>query len=439
MVGPTNSRQKTSMEMRLFWFTTFCLQVTVVLGVTQLQNREKLRSANFRTEVTNETYVYREHMPLLSSRTDLLKETPISLDHIHQVIIVVQQNRMDDLTRILHEISDPMSARYGQHMSGEQIHALTSNPEARDSIVSYLRLNGASVISETLSGDFITANAPISAWDRILNTNFTAFHQLQPGGDVQRIVRAKQYSIPGELDMYIESILNVVEMPYRKAPRLSTSKPKTEKRFAEQATHPFGYLRPQNIREYYNLTNVYGSRLSTQAAVGFDSNFFSPKSLAYFQQNISIQALQPALNVGGHESDNPADDSAEGNLNIQYLMSISRNSPTTFWYDPGDFNTWLTAVLDTPNPPLVLSISYTLPEVYAPAGYHQAVTTLAKKLGLMGVTLVVASGDDGAVGEDARGSPSKCTYNPDFPASNPYFTAIGGTAVRVVLHSSRNS
>ena len=419
------------MEMRLSMFTCFCLQVTMVLGVTQLQNREKLRSANIRTEVTSGPYVYREHMPLLSSRTDLVKESPIPLDHIHQVIIVVQQNRMDDLTRILHDISDPMSARYGQHMSGEQIHALTSNPEARDSIVSYLRLNGASVISETLSGDFITVNAPISAWDRILDTTFTEFHQLQPEGDVQTIVRAKHYSIPRELDMYIDSVLNVVEMPYRDAPRLATSEPTTERRFAEQATDPFGYLRPQNIREYYNLTNVYGSDLSTQAAVGFGRNFFSPNSLAYFQENISFQDLQPALNVGGYESENPRNDSSEGNLDIQYLMGISRDSPTTFWHNPGGFYTWLTAVLNNPNPPLVLSISYGTPERFTALGTHRAVTNLAKKLGLMGVTLVVASGDDGSARPDVTGS-SKCNYNPYFPAGNPYFTAIGGTAVRDV-------
>ena len=387
------------------------------------------RSLKHREKVT---HFLKESIPLLSSRTDLIRESPISHDHVHQVVIVVKQNRMDDLTRILHDISDPMSPRYGQHMSGEQIHAMTSNLEARDSIIAYLHLNGASVVSETLSGDFITVNAPISAWERVLDTEFTTFHQLQPEGDVEKIVRAKKYSIPRELDMYIDSVLNVVEMPYRDAQRPKASEPTRTHHFAEQATDPFGFLRPQEIREYYNLTNIYGSSLSTQAAAAFNSNYFSPKSLAYFQKNISFQALQPALNVDGYESDNPADDSAEGNLDIQYIMGISRNSPTTFWHNPGGFFTLLTALLNTPNPPLVISFSYGTPELYTTIGTHRAVTNLAKKLGLMGVTLVVASGDDGAVGPDARGSPSKCSYQPYFPASNPYFTAIGGTSVRDV-------
>jgi tripeptidyl-peptidase I len=373
------------------------------------------------------THFFKESIPLLSSRTDLIKESHIPHNHVHQVIIVVQQNNMDKLTRILHDVSDPMSPRYGQHMSGEQIHAMTSNLEARDAIVAYLHLNGASVVSETLSGDSMTVNAPISAWERVLDTKFTMFHQLQAEGTVEMIVRAKTYSIPRELDMYIDSVLNVIDMPYRESHR---QKVPTKNRFAEQDLDPLKLLRPQEIRQYYNMSDVFGSAQSTQAAVGFGPNYFSPKSLAYFQQNISYQDLQPAFNVGGYESENPADDSHEGNLDIQYIMGISRNSPTTFWHNPGGFFTWLTEVLSTPNPPLVLSISYGISELYTSLGTHRYVTNLAKKLGLMGVTLVVASGDDGAVGSDARGNPSKCSYQPYFPAGNPYFTAIGGTAVR---------
>jgi subtilase family serine protease len=197
------------------------------------------------------THFFKERIPLLSSRTDLIKESPIPHNHVHQVIIVVQQNNMDELTRILHDVSDPMSSRYGQHMSGEQIHAMTSNLEARDAIVAYLHLNGASVVSETLSGDSMTVNAPISAWERVLDTKFTTFHQLQAEGTAETIVRAKTYSIPRELDMYVDSVLNVIEMPYRQSHR---QKAPTENRFKEQATESYGYLRPQEIRQYYNMS-----------------------------------------------------------------------------------------------------------------------------------------------------------------------------------------
>eukprot|EP00656_Telonema_subtile_P049634 TRINITY_DN6209_c0_g1_i2.p1 TRINITY_DN6209_c0_g1~~TRINITY_DN6209_c0_g1_i2.p1 ORF type:complete len:240 (+),score=56.29 TRINITY_DN6209_c0_g1_i2:1107-1826(+) len=49
------------------------------------------------------------------------------------------------------------------------------------------------------------------------------------------------------------------------------------------------------------------------------------------------------------------------------------------------------------------------------------------KLGLMGVTVLVASGDDGVANFQARSSQAACGYNPSYPASSPYVTAVGAT------------
>lgn len=49
------------------------------------------------------------------------------------------------------------------------------------------------------------------------------------------------------------------------------------------------------------------------------------------------------------------------------------------------------------------------------------------KLGIMGVSIFVSSGDDGAPGSVARDHPNKCGYSPSFPATSPYVTAVGAT------------
>ena len=392
------------------------------------------------------THIFKESVPLLSSRGDLISRSSIPPDHIHELVFVVQQQNMEILTDVLHDVSDPASPNYGQHMSMEQVSAMTLNPVARDAIVSYLHSIGASVTSEILSGDLITANAPISVWERVLNTEFYTFHQRQPQGEMQQRVGAEMYSIPCELDPHLESVLNVIDMPYhislptrsRSRSYALTRKQRNSRDFKTQVSDPPGYLRPQEIRAYYNLSDVYGSAQSTQAAVAFSKNYFSPQSLANFQKYISFQTLQPALTHGGYVSDSPSVDSGEGNLDIQYLIGISPGSPTTFWHNDGGFNTWLNEVLNSPNPPLVLSMSYGSQESFTSAGTHEAVTTAAKKLGVIGVTLVVASGDDGAVGTDARSQPPVCDYQPYFPAGNPYFTAVGGTSVRLVSQNMVN-
>merc|ERR1711865_743710 len=49
------------------------------------------------------------------------------------------------------------------------------------------------------------------------------------------------------------------------------------------------------------------------------------------------------------------------------------------------------------------------------------------KLGVQGVSIFVSSGDDGAPGSGARGNAGGCGYEPSFPATSPYITAVGAT------------
>ena len=44
-----------------------------------------------------------------------------------------------------------------------------------------------------------------------------------------------------------------------------------------------------------------------------------------------------------------------------------------------------------------------------------------------GVTIFVATGDDGVAGPNARHNPLACGYVANFPADSPYVTAVGAT------------
>ena len=106
---------------------------------------------------------------------------------------------------------------------------------------------------------------------------------------------------------------------------------------------------------------------------------------------------------------------------------MSQLTPTTGWYVddkkyPNPFNAWIVAMANTKNPPLVMSISY---GCYESDMVNSALTqwnTEAMKLGTMGVTIVVSSGDDGV-----SGFRQFCGYAPQFPASSPYVVTVGGT------------
>ena len=59
----------------------------------------------------------------------------------------------------------------------------------------------------------------------------------------------------------------------------------------------------------------------------------------------------------------------------------------------------------------------------------------AMKAGLMGVTLIFGSGDNGAVGAFSveRRGPPYCRYAPTFPAVSPYVLSVGATMARKTL------
>jgi tripeptidyl-peptidase I len=325
------------------------------------------------SDVQSGTHVFQESMPYLASRSDIVKQTSLLPTHVHEVVFAVQQKNIDVLERMLNDVSDPDSANYGQHLSGEQVAALTMNPEARDAIVNYLHANGASVTAESLNSDFITASAPISQWNMVFNTKFNLFHQKQVDGEIEQLVRAGSYSIPKELEQHVMTVMNTIEMPVvrmRQANIYDAPKEVISGMGRNLGTtYSLGWILPKVLRGYYNVTNNKGSNASTQAAYGSNSDFFNPADLAMFQKFDNVNIHQPVMNVNGHSTSNKADlgidgDWGEGNLDIQYIVAMSRGSPTTYWYWSRTLASWLVSLSTIVNVPLVLSVSYGADEFY---------------------------------------------------------------------------
>ena len=387
------------------------------------------------------THIFKESIPRLSSRTDLLRRERARHDYVHQVVFLIRQRNMDELIRVLHDVSDPLSTNYGQHWSGDEVANLTSNPESCEVLVSYLHAAGASVVSKTLYGDYITAAAPISVWETMFNTVFYAFHHTRRINDVRRLVSAEQYSIPVELDPHVEGALYVIDIPVETI--TSQSRFITEESITQDGVYSkqflaSGFITPSQLRAYYNISSsVSGSSVSTQGIFASTGSYYSPSDLLSFENTIGITQQLP-ISVGNHSSDSKCtadpNNCSESNLDLQYIIATSPGSPTTHWYTDNDFNSFLTSVSSLASPSLVYSISYGAPESSYASNQLSAFSILAIKLGVRGVTLVASSGDDGAVSYQVANqkNTSYCGYEPQFPASNPYITSVGATSVSLL-------
>jgi tripeptidyl-peptidase I len=355
-----------------------------------------------------------------------MKQSRMSNEYNHEVVFVIKQKNMEELTRFLHDVSDPLSDNYGQHMTRTGVTELTSNPEGRNSVLEYLHATGATVVSETLGGEYITAAAPIGVWEEMFDCEFHVFHQTREDMSIEEFVRTEFYSLPAILDNHVESVFNTVDMSHndviesRLWPGVGIA---GDGKFDLEET-PF--ITPAKLRAAYNMGTSRGTAFSTQGVYDSAGQYYSPADLSQFQTYFNLDQ-QPISNViGGHQSDSACSVPSVcngGNVRTQYMMAASPVSPTTYWYTELSIFDWLLLVANTPQPSLVYNIAFYVLESSLTTSLYDSFNTQAIKLGAMGVTIVVPSGDNGA------SSLGVCLYLPTFPASSPYVTVVGATMV----------
>jgi len=190
-------------------------------------------------------------------------------------------------------------------------------------------------------------------------------------------------------------------------------------------------MTPAKLISHYHITsNVAVTSDVTQSVFEACDQVYSPSDLSSFFAMYGYHDETMSREIDSKGSDqicvaNP-DDCGEANLDVQYIMSIAQNAPTTYWY-ADDFIPWITSVASDHNPPDVHSLSYGIEEEYITQSIVDQFDLEAIKLGLQGVTIVVASGDDGANSRDVRYSTRYCGYSPNWPASSAYVLSVGAT------------
>jgi subtilase family serine protease len=280
----------------------------------------------------------------------------------------------------------------------------------------------------------------------MLNTQFFSFYQTHDDDSVTHMVRTEEYSIPVSLDLHVESVFNTVEMAVKS---LVKSTPKSTVKstptclmsanddYGDSTTSFYnygyrGYVTPSLLASYYNMSSsVVGSVSSTQGVFQTPYETFNPLDQLKFQNEFGVPHHAVDYVIGGHTNSssyciNNKENCVEGNADLQYIMSVSRGSPTTYYDTTLFFADWLLAVANQVNPPLVWSISYGTLEKLVSNSVLLAFNNAAIKASAIGITIVSSSGDSGA-------NSLTCGYTPIFPATSPYVTAVGATSVRDIM------
>jgi len=388
-----------------------------------------------------------------------------SADSPLKLRIALQQPNEALFERTLYEVSDPSHAKYGQHLSRDELSALLApRAESTAAVLNWLRDAGIPSSKVEEDGEWINLHVTVREASALLDADFGLWgHE---GTNVKR-VRALKYSVPDEITQHIRMVAPVV--------RFGQIRPERSQVFdvvdaKQDQVKIAAAIPPQDLDAKACNTSITPECLRALYKIGSYQAAPSKKSLfgvagyleewaKYDQLELFTKAYAPytedanftSVGVnGGVNQQGPSDqDDIEANLDIQYAIAVSYKTPINYYITGGRGE--LVPDLDQPDPkensnepyldfftyllkqpdsklPQTLTTSYGEDEQSVPRPYAEKVCQMIGQLGARGVSVIFSSGDTG-VGSACQTNDNKNTtrFLPTFPGACPYVTSIGAT------------
>ncbi|KAL4800666.1 peptidase S8/S53 domain-containing protein [Aspergillus venezuelensis] len=397
------------------------------------------------------------------------KHTRLAGHEMLPVRIRLAQSNLDHGHDLLMDISNPTSPRYGSNLSATEVHDLFA--PSREN-VDYVR--------QWLETEGLQFDATANEMERLLRTEYYLYSHLETG---KSHIATREYHVPRHLHSIIDYISPAVKMlevgalglrkrtlgKRQQAPNCTMTDLNicdTDIILSKVLEDPMSFchqvLTPPCIRGIHSLGDVYSQE-------DLDLTFSSvaqeiPNGTHPTLHGINGGVAPTAQNNSGPES------SIDFQLSYPLIwpqQSILFQTDDPFYQAmmdngtldqyPGAFNNFLDAIdgsycdpaeeeLDPPYPnPLpggwkgekqcgvykptnVISISYGGAEPQLPVRYLRRQCTEWMKLGLQGISVVVASGDVGVATGTCLGQ-NRTIFSPGYIGSCPYVTAVGSTTL----------
>jgi kumamolisin len=289
-------------------------------------------------------------------------------------------------------------------------------PEDIARVEAFANENGLKVLSSDVTRRRVKLSGTVAAMSRAFGIELGKYEQE---GKIFR-GRVGPINVPANLTAIIDSVLGLDNRP-QADPRMRI-RPYDE-------PGAVSYTPPQVAGLYSFPTDGIGSGQCI-GLIELGGGFVQSDLDTYFSGlGLATPTVIPVPVDGANNS--PAGDpnsaDAEVVLDIEVSGAVAPGAKIAVYFAPnsdqGFVDAITTAVFDEANKPSVISISWGGPESSWSAQSIQAMDDALQSAAVVGITVCVASGDDGS-SDGASGA------NVDFPASSPQALACGGTSLR---------
>lgn len=335
----------------------------------------------------------------------------------------VDQANLDKLERVFWQVSDPQHENYGKHRTPEQVGQILAVPAERVAIVrEFFLSHHASQVQLAPHGDVLKVTMTVENIEEALQTQLFSFSHSE-WTSVNIIRAGVGYSLPSEVAREVVIVGELLQFPRLRSKQLYNIE-------SEGAAWPndcstpkcAGKVTPGVLATRYKLPKDAAAVPKNSMAVAeFQNQYFKETDLKLFSTDCHVDAKVDIV-IGGNK------DTAgvEAELDIEYIKAVSPEIPLTVIYSAQySLLNWCNKIVSNASSPYVHSVSYGNDEAQQTGrAYMLSCNTAFQKAGAQGLSILFASGDQGVWGrEGTRGK----KFHPDFPASSPYITGVGGT------------
>lgn len=344
------------------------------------------------------------------------------------ITFAIKQANVEWLENKLKAVSYPSSPEYTNYLNFDEIaEHVYGKPESVHAILDTLASVGVpeSEVHYTLGRDFAVVDMPVAAAEQLFSTDF--YHYQHADFPELKTITAPSYELPTALKGHVDFISGVSSFPK------TISHPVKRKPIVN--IDLLGTT-PETIANDYNTSGYVSTNTgNSQAVAAFLEQYYDPTDLVQFQKHYNLPVKPITRVVGKNVPDDPG---AEANLDVQYISATGRGVSTWFvsisTYSNGnqeDFLSWIVGQINDTTSPWVHSASYGDVEKSIDLSYIHRVDNEFMKFGVSGRTVLFASGDSGVACNGFDGE-----FTPNWPASSPYITAVGGTTSLTRVWSS---
>ncbi|KAF2725604.1 subtilisin-like protein [Polychaeton citri CBS 116435] len=387
------------------------------------------------------------------------------------------------------DVSDPTSKTFGQHWSQDEVvEMFKPSDESVAEVSEWLRKHGiaSNRIVHSDNKQWLAFDASVDEAESLLKTSF--YEEEKANG--RSAVSADLYHLPQHLQAHIDYVtpgVKGVDITQRLSRKRSTlqpvpARPLTSKNSSTGLENCDKAVTPACIRALYNFeAPAADASVCTNNSLGIYElgDVYDHKDLdLFFNRYTNIpNGTYPILKgIDGGKAPGPASQTqGEAVLDFELAIPIVYPQTTTLYQDlteadagaeGGIFNTFLDAIDGSyctysafgetgnePNldptfpsnatggykgqlqcgvykPTNVISISYGLNEQDLPAAYQQRQCKEYLKLGLQGVSVLIASGDYGVAGTNGCIGPNEDKFQASQPNGCPWITDVGASQIK---------